>query len=108
MCRRGVEGVIGVPRDWPELLATVKTLHDWPITVDTCLQLLWDLPSASLGFCPCARAHGVPEGLRTFCGYGYLACFACQLTLGARLVAIPSVARGARVHNALRGRLRPR
>ena len=62
----------------------VHTLHDWPITVDTILQLMWDLPSASLGFCPCARSVHVPEGVRTFCGYGYLACFACQLTLGAR------------------------
>jgi hypothetical protein len=59
-------------------LRHLTLLREWPTTLSVLLQLLWDVPGASLGICPCARA-GMPPALRKPCGFGMLACLACHL-----------------------------
>jgi hypothetical protein len=74
--------------DVPDLPAEARGLialvRNWPITLSVGLQLVWDVGSASLGVCPCAKVG--PVALRKPCGYGMLLCLACHV-LGALYAA---------------------
>ena len=65
--REQLREVIGAP--------VVALLRDFPTTLSVLLQLLWDVPQASMGICHCAK-HGP---CRKQCGRGMLACFICNL-----------------------------
>ncbi|KAL1522348.1 hypothetical protein AB1Y20_017340 [Prymnesium parvum] len=55
-------------------------LRHWPLTVATLLQLVWDVPGAMLGTCPCVQLQK-PLWLRRVCSCALLTCTACHLVL---------------------------
>ena len=68
-----------VPRDYSMATRLLMLLRDWPTTLSVALQLLWDVPGASLGSCPCVSVG--PPALRKPCGLAMLCCIGCQQLL---------------------------
>ena len=62
-------------RGWLLNTPVLLLMRDWPTTLCVLLQLLWDVPGASLGICHCAQQGPCPRS----CGRGMLVCFVCHL-----------------------------
>jgi hypothetical protein len=59
----------------------VALLRDFPTTLSVLLQLLWDVPGASMGVCHCAKdAPDGPRPCQTLCGRGQILCYVCHLS----------------------------
>mmetsp|Transcript_58765 Transcript_58765/g.134812 ORF Transcript_58765/g.134812 Transcript_58765/m.134812 type:complete len:234 (-) Transcript_58765:435-1136(-) len=68
-----------VPNDWPRLEFVLRTVSDWPFTLCTLLQVLWDLSNPIVGVYLEPGFDEQPLLWRWSCGYPLLACSACTL-----------------------------
>jgi len=71
-----------------QVIIPVKTLRVVAVLVcGTLLQIMWDVPAAMLGTCPCAHLACLPAPLRRLCSCASFACLCCRTLLGLALGA---------------------
>jgi len=72
-----------------QVLMPVETLRVAMVLVyGTLAQIMWDVPAAMLGTCPCAHMACLPPAVRRLCGCASFGCLCCHTLLGLVFGAI--------------------